>query len=98
MCLGPAQQKMDCNIGCPGESLEFIIRGTREEEENLLSLQAEGRSSLAQPADLACTSLLRSNLLLATSPEEYLTCKRAEREKVSLPLLAAVGVAQTADE
>jgi len=24
-CLGPSQQKMDCNTACPGESLEFII-------------------------------------------------------------------------
>lgn len=28
-CLGPSQQKMDCNAACPGESLEFIIRGAR---------------------------------------------------------------------
>lgn len=69
MCLGPAQQKMDCNIGCPGESLEFIKRGARE----------EGKlSSLSFFLRLARISLLRSNLLLATSPEEYLTCKRAQ--------------------
>lgn len=24
-CLGPSQQKMDCNTACPGESLESII-------------------------------------------------------------------------
>lgn len=28
-CLGPSQQKMDCNSGCSGESLEFIIRARK---------------------------------------------------------------------
>lgn len=71
-CLGPAQQKMDCNIGCPGEFLEFIISSTHEERKPILA-----EPSPCQPAGLRV--LLFVALQPVTSPEDYLTCKRAER-------------------